>query len=71
MNMNKLTEKAQEAVLSAQQHAEASGHPQVEPEHLLLALVDQQGGIVPEVLRKVGVDPTQVAGEVRASLGSM
>jgi ATP-dependent Clp protease ATP-binding subunit ClpB len=71
MNMNKLTEKAQEAVLSAQQHAEASGHPQVEPEHLLLALVDQQGGIVPEVLRKVGVDPTQVAGEVRASLGRL
>ena len=37
--------------------AEQSSHPQVEPEHLLVALVEQRDGIVPEVLRKMNADP--------------
>ena len=41
MNLNRLTEKAQEAVLGAQQSAERSGHPELLPEHLALALVTQ------------------------------
>jgi ATP-dependent Clp protease ATP-binding subunit ClpB len=56
MNINKYTEKAQEAILAAQQLATQSGHPEIHPEHLLVTLVEQQGGIVPEVLRKMNVD---------------
>ncbi len=70
MNINKFTEKAQEAVIAAQQLARDLTHPQVEPEHLLLALVEQSGGVVPEVLRKMNVDPAQVATGVRAALSS-
>ena len=57
MNINKYTEKAQEAIIAAQQFADREGHPEVTPEHLLLTLVEQQGGIVPEILRKLNVDP--------------
>jgi ATP-dependent Clp protease ATP-binding subunit ClpB len=58
MNLNRYTEKAQEAVLGAQQLAERAGHPEVAPEHLLLALVAQRDGIVPALLGKMNVDPT-------------
>ena len=57
MNLNRLTEKAQEALLAAQQAAEQAGHPELEPEHLLAALAAQQDGVVPTVLRRLGVDP--------------
>ncbi len=65
MNINKYTEKAQEAVLAAQQLAEQASHAGIEPEHLLVALVEQRDGIVPEVLRKMGADPVQLARAAR------
>jgi ATP-dependent Clp protease ATP-binding subunit ClpB len=68
MNINKYTEKAQEAIIGAQQVADREGHPEVSPEHLLLTLVEQQGGIVPEILRKLNVDPTAVATALRTEL---
>jgi len=71
MNLNKYTEKAQEAVLAAQQLAEQSSHAQIEPEHLLVALIDQREGIVPEILRKLGIDPGAVAGQARNLLTQM
>ena len=49
MNLNKFTEKAQEAVLAAPQLAREFSHAQVEPEHLLVTLVEQRGGVVPGV----------------------
>jgi ATP-dependent Clp protease ATP-binding subunit ClpB len=70
MNIQKYTEKAQEAIAAAQQLADREGHPEITPEHLLLTLVEQQGGIVPEILRKMNVDPAQVASTVRAELGA-
>jgi ATP-dependent Clp protease ATP-binding subunit ClpB len=60
MNVNKYTEKAQEALAAAQQLAERGSHPEMTPEHLLVALADQRDGIVPAVLAKMGVDPAQV-----------
>ena len=69
MNINKYTEKAQEAILAAQQLADREGHPEITPEHLLLTLVDQQGGIVPEILRKMNADPAAIGAAVRAELG--
>ena len=68
MNIQKYTEKGQEAVAGAQQLADREGHPEITPEHLLLTLIEQQGGIVPEILRKMNVDPSAVATAVRAEL---
>src|SRR4029450_10597841 len=68
MNLNKFTEKAQEAVLAAQQLAVEGNNPQVEPEHLLVALVEQSGGVVPSVLRKLNVDPQPLAKALRDHL---
>jgi ATP-dependent Clp protease ATP-binding subunit ClpB len=56
MNLNKYTEKAQEAIQTAQQMAERAGHPELFPEHVLLALIDQQNGVVPAVLGKMKVE---------------
>ena len=44
MDINRLTEKARDALLTAQSAAEERVHTQLEPEHLLLALVRQEGG---------------------------
>src|SRR5437870_1475746 len=71
MNLNKFTEKAQEAVLTAQTLAEQLSHAQIEPEHLLLALVEQPDGIVPELLKKMGTDPKPFAAGVREELSRM
>jgi ATP-dependent Clp protease ATP-binding subunit ClpB len=68
MNIQKYTEKAQEAIAGAQQLADRDGHPEITPEHVLLMLIEQQGGIVPEILRKVNAEPTAVAAAVRAEL---
>ena len=70
MNLNKYTEKAQEAVVGAQQLATQLNHPQIEPEHLLVMLTEQRDGIVPEILRKMEVDPAAVAAAVRQALES-
>jgi len=68
MNLNKFTEKAQEAVLAAPQLASELNHAQVEPEHLLVTLAEQQNGVVPSVLRKLSADPGAVAAALRAHL---
>ena len=68
MDLNRYTEKAQHAILGAQGLAEKMGHPQLEPEHLLASLVEQRDGIVPEVLRKMGVDPARVSTDLQAEL---
>ncbi len=56
MRLDKLTIKAQEALEASQGIADEGGSPQVEPEHLLKALLDQADGIVRPVLGKVGAD---------------
>src|SRR3982751_2057692 len=61
MNIQKYTEKAQEAIVGAQSMADREGHPEITPEHLLLTLVEQEGGIVPEILRKMNADPAAIA----------
>jgi len=68
MNLQKYTQKAQEAVIAAQQQAERDAHPQLEPEHLLAALAGQEDGIVPAILRKLDVAPEAVARAVQVEL---
>lgn len=56
MRLDQLTIKAQEAVLESQRLAESRGHQQVEPEHLLLSLLDQKEGLVRPLLQKLELD---------------
>src|SRR6185436_13301191 len=55
MDINRFTEKAQEAVRAAQTIATRNGNQQIEVEHLLAALLEQQGGLVPSILTRAGV----------------
>src|SRR5205814_6499296 len=71
MNINKYTEKAREAVASAIEIAQQLNNPQLEPEHLLVALVEQREGIVPELLRKMGRDVSAIARGARDLLRTL
>ncbi len=53
MDLNKYTQKSQEAILHAQQMAQDYGHQTIEPAHLLLALLRQDEGVVPALVNKV------------------
>ena len=68
MNISQLTEKAQTALLDAQQLATDGGHPQIEPEHLLTILIEQPDGVVPSVLGKLSVDTAPVLAHLRDEL---
>src|SRR6266568_1668135 len=56
MDINKLTTKSQEALRKSQELALTLGQQQVDVFHLLVALISQEGSVVPTVLRKIGVD---------------
>src|SRR5687767_7119562 len=56
MRFDKYTQKAQAAILDAQTLAEEQNHSTIDPEHLLLALVRQKGGVVPSLLNRMGTD---------------
>jgi ATP-dependent Clp protease ATP-binding subunit ClpB len=71
MNVNKYTEKAQEALLGAQRYAEERNHNQVDVEHLLLQLLDQEEGIVPRLLEKLGVSVNQIRTQLAVELGRL
>ncbi|MDE3178417.1 MAG: ATP-dependent chaperone ClpB [Acidobacteriota bacterium] len=60
---DKYTVKAQESLEGAQKLADEYGNQQLEPVHLLLALVNQPEGIVPAILSRLGVAPSSVAGD--------
>jgi len=67
-NMNRFTEKSQEALIAAQTVAERNGNSQVEPEHLFLALLEQHEGVVPQVLGRLNVAVGALAKQVRAEV---
>ncbi len=71
IRFDKLTLKAQEAVQSAQDIAARHDHQQIEPLHLLGALVAQHDGIVPPLLTRLGVRPETLASEVETALGRL
>jgi ATP-dependent Clp protease ATP-binding subunit ClpB len=56
MRFDKYTQKAQAAILDAQNLAEDQNHSTIDPEHLLLALIRQKGGVVPSLLTRMGTD---------------
>jgi len=68
MNLNKFTEKAQESVLAAQRLAEDYNHSEIQPSHLLLALLQQDGGVVPQIARQLSVNPETLIQTVSGEL---
>ena len=64
VSFDKFTVKAQEALRAAQEYGGRSGQQQIEPLHLLWALVAQGEGVVPPLLEKLGVAPTRIAAEI-------
>ena len=71
MRLEKMTQKAQAALQEAQGLAQQYGHATLEPEHLLDALLKQEGGVAPAILNKIGVDPAPVERSVAQALAAM
>src|ERR1700761_3601655 len=71
MQADRFTIKSQEALEAAQRLAEERRNPQTKPEHLLAVLLEQDGGVVVPVLRKLGVDPAVVRQTLTPALESL
>ncbi len=65
---NNLTTKLMEALQAAQKKAQSGGRAQIYPAELLLALVEQEGGVLASVLKKAGVEPAQMAAALQREL---
>ena len=68
MNINKLTQKSQEALSAAQNLAVTMGHTEVDGEHLLVALLKQEGGLVPRLLERMNISTGALASAVEQDL---
>ncbi|MCW2829375.1 MAG: clpB [Aeromicrobium sp.] len=71
MDLAKFTTRSQQALGSAISSAAASGHPAVEPAHLLQALLDQDGGTAAPLLQAAGVDVQHVVAGLKSSLDAL
>ncbi|MDQ0095274.1 ATP-dependent Clp protease ATP-binding subunit ClpB [Paeniglutamicibacter psychrophenolicus] len=67
----KLTTKSQEALAASGMNASTAGNPQVEPAHLLKALVDQRESVAVALLKAAGVDPDQVSVQASAAIKAL
>jgi ATP-dependent Clp protease ATP-binding subunit ClpB len=68
MQLERFTLKAQEALAVSQKLAQGRGHAQVEPEHLLAALLDQEGGLAVSVFERIGVSVASLRSELEKRL---
>ncbi len=68
MRLDKFTQRGQEAIVASQELAQTYNHSQIEPEHLLLALLQQTDGVVPEIISQVGADPQAIQSQLAAEL---
>ncbi|HNQ77717.1 MAG TPA: ATP-dependent chaperone ClpB [Acidobacteriota bacterium] len=71
MDANKLTAKTRDAILESQALARRKGNPEVTPEHLLLSLVRQEGGVIPEILRKLAVDLLALTNRIETAIDKL
>jgi ATP-dependent Clp protease ATP-binding subunit ClpB len=71
MQADRFTIKSQEAVAGAQRLAAASRNPEVEPIHLLVALLEQDDGFAPAALRKLSADVAAITGRARGALAAL
>jgi ATP-dependent Clp protease ATP-binding subunit ClpB len=70
MSTQRFTQKAQEAVLQAQQMAEDQRHSQLDVDHLLFALAQQSDGIVPQIVQRLGVRTDDVIRDLEAAVSA-
>ncbi len=70
MDLNKLTVKSQEAFAEAQKKAVEYGHLEVDGEHLLLALLEQEEGLFPRLLQKMEISPSSLQSVVEKDLAA-
>jgi len=68
MNIERFTEKAQEALAAAQAAAQRFQHHELDAEHILLALLEQDEGLVPQLIKKAGTDPAVIHQQIQAAL---
>jgi len=68
MNIERFTEKAQSALYEAQSLAQRLSHPELDAEHILFALLQQDEGLVPEMLRRIGVKPEYLHQHIETAL---
>src|SRR5437870_5092213 len=68
--IDKFTQKAQEAIAAAQEEAQTRNHAQIEPEHVLLALLQQSEGVVPQIVQRAGARPETLSGELERMLSN-
>ncbi|MCK5009250.1 MAG: hypothetical protein KAS98_02100, partial [Deltaproteobacteria bacterium] len=71
MRFDKFTIKAQEVIQESQNITEKYDHQQIEPEHILMALILQQEGTVPAILQKLGVDIPVILKQVEEALNKI
>jgi ATP-dependent Clp protease ATP-binding subunit ClpB len=71
IRFDKLTLKGQEALQAAQSHAQDKGNPQVAPEHLLWALVEQKDGVVLPILQKLGINLQTIARDLADAVSKL
>ncbi len=68
MDFNRLTEKSQEAIRDAQSIATTYGNQQVDVEHLLLAMLEQEGGLAPSILMRADVPVENLHRRLKAEI---
>src|SRR5450755_2556946 len=68
MRMDRLTSKSQEALQSAAAKATRRGNPEVIPEHILVAILEQEGGVGAALVQRAGADPATLAKELAARI---
>ncbi len=71
MNFEKFTHLAQEAIQDAHRRAQRLDHSQIEPEHLLLSLLQAEGGAVRPLLERIGAAPDELSTELEAELARL
>src|SRR5918996_5628547 len=71
MQLDRFTIKSQEAIQAALALAADRQHTETQPEHLMLALLEQPESLVPRVLKKLGADPAAIRAEVNAALDAL
>ena len=71
MNADKFTQKAIETIQTAQSMAQENGNQYLTPEHLLYALIDQDGGLIGSLLGRMGVDCDTVLAELDTVISQM
>ena len=68
MNLNQFTQKSVEAIQAAQQLAEERQNQQIRQEHLLLCLLEQKEGLIPQLMQKIGIDPAALRQKLTAAV---